>query len=114
MGVLLMLIMVAGFGADPKQLAQAAESQAGRKLLGFILMPVMLGAGGAIAGLAAACMFAPATYLRSEQARKWRQRIGSDDLVVIRGVCSTLTILSIAAIAGLGYLMYLMVTSSPR
>ncbi len=65
----------------------AGEAKSGRDIKGVILMPVMMGLGGFMFGMAVMCLVAPRAFLTGPVGRPWMALIGTQSVTVARVAC---------------------------
>lgn len=68
-------------------IVMACEAKSGKDIKRVILMPVMMGLGGFMFGMAIMCLVAPRAFLTGPVGRPWMALIGTKSVTVARVAC---------------------------
>ncbi|MEI8381890.1 MAG: hypothetical protein WCJ09_17305 [Planctomycetota bacterium] len=66
-----------------------------------LIFPLLGGAGGALLGSGAACLFAPKEFLTGPIGLKWMRLIGTENIIAARIVCFVASVIVPLGIASL-------------
>ena len=99
-------------GDMQKEISNLRPGRKAKGTIAIFLVPFMLGAMGALLGVAVGCSSASTPFLQSEKASKWLDLVGTRDIGVARAVCWTCVLLLGGLMLVAAFMGYKIVTDS--